>query len=168
MPIEIERKFLVRDDRWREGASGERYCQGYLCISADATVRIRLAGRVGYITVKGSTEGMSRAEFEYEIPGPDAEAMLRDHCAKPLIEKERFTLDYQGKTWTVDVFAAANQGLVVAEVELEHAQEQVPLPPWVGEEVTDDPRYRNSALVSAPMNGEEAPPRGGGCCGSGT
>lgn len=167
MAVEIERKFLVTDDRWREGATGERYCQGYLCISADATVRVRLAGAVGFITVKGSTAGMSRAEFEYEIPAPDAEAMLRDHCAKPLIEKERFTLTFEGKTWTVDVFSAANQGLVVAEVELEDAEEQVPLPPWVGEEVTDDPRYRNSSLVSAPMTGEEGPAKAGGCCGPG-
>lgn len=158
MAVEIERKFLVVGDDWRQGAVGERYCQGYLCISADATVRVRLAGAVGYLTVKGSTAGMSRAEYEYEIPAADAEAMLRDHCQKPLIEKVRYTLPYGGKTWTVDVFEKLNDGLILAEVELDSADEAIPLPPWASEEVTDDPRYRNSSLVSAPLGVDHAAP----------
>ncbi|MEP9375259.1 CYTH domain-containing protein [Aquabacter sp. CN5-332] len=156
MPVEIERKFLVCSDAWREGAHGQRFSQGYLCISENATVRVRHAGARAFITVKGSTEGMSRAEFEYEIPVADADALLRDHCLKPLIEKTRYDVPFAGKTWTVDVFEAGNEGLVVAEIELSHDTEKVALPPWIGEEVTDDPRYRNSALVSEPMTGNGA------------
>ncbi len=155
MPVEIERKFLVSSDAWREGARGQRFSQGYLSISKTSTVRVRRAGARAFITVKGSTAGLSRAEFEYEIPVEDADVLLRDHCLKPLIEKVRYDVPYGGKTWTVDVFEAANAGLIVAEVELAHAEEQVAMPPWAGEEVTDDPRYRNSSLVSEPMNGGE-------------
>ena len=156
MAVEIERKFLLASDAWREGARGQVFRQGYLCISQDATVRVRHAGTRAYLTIKGATAGMSRAEFEYDIPVADAEALLRDHCLKPLIEKTRYEVPFAGKTWTVDVFEGANAGLVVAEIELNHGDEQVTLPPWIGTEVTDDPRYRNSALVSEPMNGEGA------------
>ena len=155
MPVEIERKFLVVSDAWRANALGERYSQGYLCISRDATVRIRIAGSRAFITVKGGTEGISRSEFEYPIPVAHAEEMLRDHCVKPLITKVRYAVPVAGKTWTVDVFEGDNAGLIVAEVELDHADEDVVLPAWAGLEVTDDPRYRNSALIAAPMNGSE-------------
>ncbi len=151
MAVEVERKFLVTSDAWRGHATGARFSQGYLAIGDDSTVRIRLAGDKAFITVKGPTTGMSRPEFEYAIPVADAQVMLRDLCVRPLIEKTRYDVPFAGKTWSVDVFDAENAGLVVAEVELLHAEEQVELPPWVGEEVTDDPRYRNSALVSAPM-----------------
>lgn len=163
MPVEIERKFLVVSDTWRATAEGERYSQGYLCVSKDATVRIRIAGPRAFITVKGSTEGISRSEFEYLIPVPHAEDMLRDHCIKPLIDKVRYAVPFAGKTWTVDVFEGENAGLIVAEVELDSADEQVSLPDWIGREVTDDPRYRNSALIAAPMNGSETHE---GCCGA--
>ncbi|WP_127091929.1 CYTH domain-containing protein [Aquabacter cavernae] len=154
MAVEIERKFLVASDAWREGAKGQRFRQGYLCVSTDATVRVRHAGERAYLTVKGATSGISRAEFEYEIPPADAEVMLRDHCLKPLIEKTRYEVSFAGKLWTVDVFEGENDGLIVAEVELVHGAEVVDLPPWIGEEVTDDPRYRNSALISAPITGK--------------
>lgn len=155
MAVEIERKFLVASDAWREGAQGQKFRQGYLCISRDATVRVRHAGERAYLTIKGATAGMSRAEFEYDIPVADAEAMLQDHCLKPLIEKTRYEVPYEGKVWTVDVFEGENAGLIVAEIELDHGEEDIPLPPWAGAEVTDDPRYRNSALVAAPMTGDE-------------
>ncbi|MEW6254605.1 MAG: CYTH domain-containing protein [Pseudomonadota bacterium] len=155
MAVEIERKFLVVSDSWREGARGRRFRQGYLCVAADATVRVRHAEDRAFLTVKGATSGMSRAEFEYQIPPADAEVMLRDHCLKPLIEKVRYEVSFAGKLWTIDVFEGENDGLIVAEIELEHGIEDVPLPPWVGEEVTDDPRYRNSSLISAPMSGGE-------------
>ncbi len=151
MAVEVERKFLVTSDDWRAGAKGDRFSQGYLAIGDDSTVRIRLAGDKAFITVKGPTTGMSRPEFEYAIPVDDARTMLRDLCVQPLIEKTRYDVPFGGKLWSVDEFDGENAGLVVAEVELAHPEEQVPLPPWVGEEVTDDPRYRNSALVSAPM-----------------
>lgn len=153
MPVEIERKFLVESEAWREGAKGTAFRQGYLCISGLSTVRVRRAGDKAFLTVKGSTEGLSRAEFEYDIPVEDADILLRDHCLKPLIEKTRYEVPFAGKTWTVDVFEAENEGLILAEVELSHDDEKVELPPWAGAEVTDDPRYRNSSLVSEPMAG---------------
>lgn len=151
MGVEVERKFLVKSEAWRAGAKACPIRQGYLCLGADTTVRIRVAGRRAFITVKSKTEGMSRAEYEYDIPLDDAEAMLEGLCARPLIEKTRYSLMHAGKLWTVDVFGGDNEGLVVAEVELDCPDEKVALPPWVGEEVTADPRYRNSSLVSAPL-----------------
>lgn len=151
MAVEVERKFLVTSQAWREGAQACAIRQGYLCLGDETTVRIRVAGPTAFITVKSKTEGISRAEYEYQIPLADAEAMLRDLCARPLIEKTRYSLTYAGKLWTVDVFGGDNAGLVVAEVELEHPDEPLSLPPWVGTEVTADPRYRNSSLVSAPL-----------------
>lgn len=160
MAVEVERKFLVTSDDWRAGAKGDRFSQGYLAICDESTVRIRLAGDKAFITVKGPTTGMSRPEFEYPIPVEDARTMLRDLCVQPLIEKTRYDVAFGGKLWSVDEFDGENAGLVVAEVELAHPEEHVPLPPWVGEEVTDDPRYRNSALVSP------AAPAGAGRAGS--
>lgn len=153
MPVEIERKFLVTSSRWRAGARACAIRQGYLSLGDGATVRIRIAGTEAFITVKGKTQGLSRAEFEYPIPLHDAEVMLETLCARPLIEKTRYFLEHAGKLWTVDVFDGENDGLVMAEVELARLDEQVALPDWVGEEVTDDPRYRNSSLVSAPLGG---------------
>ncbi|WP_454918230.1 CYTH domain-containing protein [Xanthobacter sediminis] len=151
MAVEVERKFLVTSEAWREGAEACAIRQGYLCLGDQTTVRIRIAESVAFITVKSKTEGISRAEYEYEIPLADAEAMLQDLCARPLIEKTRYAVTHAGKLWTVDVFGADNAGLVVAEVELEHPDEKVSLPSWVGTEVTADPRYRNSSLVNAPI-----------------
>ena len=151
MPLEIERKFLVTSAGWRAGARACRIRQGYLALNEGATVRIRIAGPQAFITVKGKTEGIVRPEFEYPIPVGDAEAMLENLCARPFIEKTRYSLEHAGKLWTVDVFEGQNNGLVMAEVELDALHETIDLPDWVGEEVTDDPRYRNSALVNAPL-----------------
>ncbi|MFG1348291.1 CYTH domain-containing protein [Xanthobacter autotrophicus] len=155
MPVEIERKFLVKSRSWRAGARASAIRQGYLCSGSGATVRIRIADAEAFVTVKGKTQGISRAEFEYPIPLRDAEVMLETLCVRPLIEKTRYFLEHAGKLWTVDVFDGENDGLVVAEVELTGPDEPVALPDWVGEEVTDDPRYRNSALVSAPLGGPD-------------
>ncbi len=151
MALEVERKFLVVSDGWREGAKACPIRQGYLCLEADATVRVRVAGENAFITVKGKTAGMSRSEFEYAVPLADAQAMLDELCIRPLIEKVRYSVTYAGKVWTVDVFEAANAGLIMAEVELKSPDEVVDIPSWVGEEVTYDPRYRNSSLVSEPQ-----------------
>ncbi|MFG1299189.1 CYTH domain-containing protein [Xanthobacter sp. V3C-3] len=151
MPVEIERKFLVTSADWRLGARACRIRQGYLSLGEGATVRIRIAGAEAFITVKGKTEGIARPEFEYAIPLGDAEAMLENLCARPFIEKTRYSLEHAGKLWTVDVFEGQNNGLVMAEVELEGPHEPIDLPGWVGDEVTDDPRYRNSSLVNAPL-----------------
>lgn len=150
MPVEIERKFLVTSNAWRVGAHATPIQQGYLS-QEGATVRIRIADGDAFITVKGKTQGLSRAEFEYAIPVEDARVMLETLCARPLIEKTRYAVEHAGRLWTVDVFEGENDGLVMAEVELEGADAHVELPDWVGEEVTSDPRYRNSALVNAPL-----------------
>lgn len=150
MPVEIERKFLVTSHAWRAGARATPIRQGYLAHEG-ATVRIRIADGDAFITVKGKTEGIARAEFEYPIPVEDAQVMLETLCARPLIEKTRYAVEYAGRVWTVDVFEGENDGLVMAEVELEGADAHVELPDWVGEEVTTDPRYRNSSLVNAPL-----------------
>lgn len=155
MPVEIERKFLVTSGRWRAGARASAIRQGYLCLGESATVRIRIADATAFITVKGRTEGISRAEYEYSIPVPDAEAMLETLCARRIIEKTRYAVEHAGKLWTVDVFEGDNDGLVMAEVELSGPDEVVHLPDWVGQEVTSDPRYRNSALVNAPLGSED-------------
>lgn len=147
MPLEIERKFLVRDDSWRAAAdAGQRLCQGYLAQSAESSVRVRLAGDRAWITVKGTNPGLARPEFEYAIPVADAEAMLA-MCPQPLVTKTRYRVPYAGLIWEVDVFAGHAAGLVMAEVELSSADQPVTLPPWAGREVSDDPAYRNAAIA---------------------
>ena len=150
MGEEIERKFLVLGDLWRETAEGTRYRQGFLSTEPERTVRVRVAGPRGSSTVKGKNVGARRAEFEYEIPMADAEQMLDTLCKRPLIEKVRYTLAIGPHTWEIDVFEGDNAGLVVAEIELSREDEAFEKPDWVGNEVTDDPRYFNSNLVANP------------------
>jgi adenylate cyclase len=147
---EIERKFLVSGEAWRETAEGTRYRQGFLSTEPERTVRVRVAGPRGSITVKGKSVGARRAEFEYEIPVADAERMLDTLCQRPLIEKVRYTLAVGPHTWEIDVFEGSNAGLLVAEIELSSEDEAFEKPEWVGDEVTDDPRYFNSNLVANP------------------
>ncbi|HYQ71002.1 MAG TPA: CYTH domain-containing protein [Gammaproteobacteria bacterium] len=151
MATEIERKFLVRDDTWRGLGEGCHYRQGYLSTEPGRTVRVRTAAGKGYLTIKGKTVNASRAEYEYEIPLADADAMLDTLCQRPLIEKTRYRIEYQGLVWEVDEFEGENTGLVLAEVELVAAEQAVALPPWVGEEVTSDPRYYNASLIASPF-----------------
>lgn len=150
MPLEIERKFLVHDHSWKAGAVGVPYRQGYLAIDKLRTVRVRVAGDAAYLTIKGATVGIARAEYEYPIPLTDAEEMLDTLCMKPLIEKRRYTVPYAGLVWEIDEFFGDNAGLVVAEVELPDAQATIALPPWVGEEVSGDARYYNANLIAHP------------------
>lgn len=150
MGIEIERKFLVRDPSILAGSTGTAYQQGYLSTDPERTVRVRRAGDAAFLTVKGLTDGMTRAEFEYEIPLDDAAAILA-LCAGPVIDKVRHRIDHAGLTWEVDVFGGGNAGLIVAEVEIPTADTVVDLPAWVGEEVTGDPRYFNANLVAHPF-----------------
>ncbi len=151
MGTEIERKFLVRDESWRRGAAGTRYRQGYLCNSEGVTVRVRTAGELGFLTIKGPSDGAARAEYEYEIPARDAEELLDTLCERPLIEKLRYRVAHAGLVWEIDEFLGENQGLIVAELELERADQPFALPPWAGEEVTGDPRYFNASLVRCPF-----------------
>lgn len=150
MGVEIERKFLVRSDGWRQAADpGTVFKQGYLCATAERTVRVRLAGDRAWLTMKGESRGARRAEFEYAIPAADAEQLLA-LCTPTVIDKTRYRVPHAGHTWEVDVFAGANAPLVVAEVELTHEDEDVRLPDWLGDEVTGDPRYQNSQLSQQP------------------
>lgn len=155
MGIEIERKFLVISDEWRENAVGVTYRQGFLSTDKERVVRIRIAGDEGFITIKGasknSNDPLARAEYEYGIPRQDAEAMLNDLCLPGSIEKTRYKIPYQGFVWEVDEFEGDNKGLIVAEVELSDSAINVPLPPWVGEEVSQDYRYANSELSKNPF-----------------
>ncbi|HXX92004.1 MAG TPA: CYTH domain-containing protein [Planctomycetota bacterium] len=150
MGKEIERKYLVTGDGWREGASGRVFRQGYLSSRKERTVRVRTDGEKGTLTVKGPSTGAARDEFEYEIPLADAQEMLDRLCERPLIEKTRYVVPFGGRRWEVDVFAGDNLGLVVAEVELESESAPLELPPWAGREVTDDPRYYNANLIRTP------------------
>ena len=151
MGEEIERKFLVTGDAWRAQASGTRFRQGFLSTDPDRTVRVRVAGARGMLTIKGRTVGARRPEYEYEIPLDDAEQMLDSLCERPLIEKVRFELRAGAHLWEIDVFEGDNAGLVVAEIELESEDESFERPDWIGEEVTDDPRYFNANLVESPF-----------------
>lgn len=152
MVIEIERKFLVTGDAWKRAAVGVLYRQGYLSTDKARTVRVRIAGERAFITIKGMAIGIARPEFEYEIPPDDAAAMLDGLCLKPLIEKRRYTLERKGMRWEVDEFLGENLGLVVAEVELDSADQAIELPEWIGLEVTDDARYFNSSLIAHPFS----------------
>ena len=153
MGIEIERKFLV-DHLPDVLPDPIEICQGYLSDQADRVVRVRSStgpsGGQGFLTIKGRTRGRVRQEFEYSIPLDDAHKLF-DLCMPPLVEKDRFLIEYQGHCWELDRFKGVNQGLMVAEIELTHPDQPVPLPPWVGAEVTDDPRYFNANLISNPF-----------------
>jgi CYTH domain-containing protein len=146
MPLEIERKFLVAGDGWRGLGTVVPIRQGYLASSEGLSVRVRQAGPRGFLTVKGG-KGIVRAEYEYEIPLDEATEMLDRLCRPPLIEKQRHVLDLDGIEWVVDEFEGALAGLILAEIELESAEQQVALPDWLGREVTDDPRYLNASLA---------------------
>lgn len=150
MAQEIERKFLVTGEAWRGLGEPLVFRQGYLSTIKERTVRVRVVGERGLLTVKGITSGATRTEFEYPIPVEDAQVMLDELCERPLIEKVRHLIRRGGLTWEVDEFTGVNEGLVVAEVELDSAEQQIELPDWVGAEVTDDPRYFNANLVAHP------------------
>lgn len=150
MAIEIERKFLIKNASWREiSNAGIEIKQGYLNSNIDRTVRIRIIGSVGLITVKCKTINMTRKEFEYQIPVEDAIELL-ELCEKPIIEKIRFEIIQNNKTWEIDEFKGVNAGLIIAEIELENEAEKIRLPEWIGKEVTLEAKYYNSNLIENP------------------
>lgn len=151
MATEIERKFLVTSDAWKQDGQAVAYRQGYLSISTRSVVRVRTMGERAALTVKGAVIGTTRPEFEYEIPLEDAQQLL-DLCEEPLIEKTRTKIEHEGLVWEVDEFQGVNAGLTVAECELESEDQEITKPDWVGEEVTDDIRYYNASLVRRPFN----------------
>ena len=150
MPSEIERKFLVLDDSWRDGAEGVRISQGYLSQDPERTVRIRIGGESAWLTIKGRTQGITRAEFEYEIPVGEARELL-ELCLPAVIDKTRYRVSSGGHEWEIDVFHGDNAGLVIAEVELADEAISPELPPWIGAEVSADARYFNSCLAARPF-----------------
>jgi CYTH domain-containing protein len=149
MGIEIERKFLVHGDSWREGATGTRYQQGYLAVNPNCSVRVRLGGERAWLTIKGGREGLSREEFEYPLPLADAEALLA-LCLPGVISKTRYVVTQGKHRWEIDEFHGDNEGLLLAEIELEHEDETFDRPGWLGEEVSNDVRYYNAALSATP------------------
>jgi len=150
MGLEIEKKFLLKGNKWRIPEKAVHYRQGYLSRSRECIVRVRTIKDKGFLTIKGITIGATRAEYEYEIPKGECNAMLENLAEKPIIEKNRYTLDYKGFTWEIDEFLGENQGLVVAEIELDFEDQKFDTPEWVGKEVTGDPRYFNSNLICFP------------------
>lgn len=158
MAIETERKFLLASDGWRAGAGdGVRMVQGYFSGFGSPeepapTVRVRIAGARGFLTVKGRPSGWSRSEFEYEIPLADAEAMLREFCGARIVEKRRYRLPAgDGLVWEIDEYFGRNEGLFTAEIELPDPESSFFRPDWLGAEVSGDPRYTNGALSRCPF-----------------
>ncbi len=152
MGIEIERKFLVKTDAWRLQATGTPYCQGYVAKTTGANVRIRIAGNQGFLTLKGKAQNLTRPEFEYSIPVDDAREMLDLWCRPHVVEKVRYRIPVGEFVWEVDEFTGLNEGLILAEVELDDPNQTVPIPDWVGDEVSDQAQYYNSSLATYPYS----------------
>lgn len=151
MAIEIERKFLLQNDNWREqGGQGIPYRQGYLAGGKFSSVRARIEGDQANLNIKSGNLTIRRTEYEYPIPLKDAQEILDNLCPGGVIEKTRYRVPHAGHIWEIDVFAGNNQGLVVAEIELQHEDEDFERPDWLGEEVSDDPRYYNVNLIASP------------------
>ena len=150
MAQEIERKFLVADPSFLKPLTGSQIKQGYIAGKERSAARIRIRDSGAFLTLKSEARGITRSEFEYEIPLADAEEMLETLCAPPHIEKTRYVVEWKGHTWEVDVFHGGNEGLIVAEIELAAADQAFEKPPWLGREVSQDVRYFNSNLAHCP------------------
>jgi adenylate cyclase len=148
LAVEIERKFLVSGSAWRQG-KGVRIIQGYLCQEKGRILRVRLVGEKAFLTIKGPSNNGSRPEFEYEIPLADGEEIL-NLCNGLLIEKIRHVILFQELKWEVDEFLGDNEGLLIAEIELNDVNQPFAWPDWVGKEVTNDLRYTNVNLADHP------------------
>ena len=151
MGLEIERKFRVVNDNWKSSVESRAVLkQGYLAASEDLAIRVRIEGEQAQLNIKGGTAGISRSEYEYDIPRADAEEMINRLVSGSVIDKTRYKVRCGDHIWDLDVFHGDNQGLVVAEIELEREDEDFLRPDWVGEEVSDDPRYFNASLIKHP------------------
>ncbi|MET0010640.1 MAG: CYTH domain-containing protein [Candidatus Thiodiazotropha sp. 6PLUC9] len=152
MALEIERKFLVINDKWKDSVVSQAVLkQGYLATTSKASVRVRVDGDVANINIKGSTVSISRREYEYPIPMQDAEELLQHLVAGAAIDKVRYKVKCGDHIWDLDLFQGANNGLVIAEVELSDEDESFEMPAWAGEEVSGDTRYYNASLVKHPF-----------------
>lgn len=154
MALEIERKYLVDTDLWQRPEGGIRMRQGYVATKDGTTVRVRIAGERAYLTLKDHAVGLTRHEFEYEIPVADAETLLDTMCTKPQIDKIRYRVPAvePGLVWEVDEFLGDNAPLVTAEIELPTEETSFTRPVWLGEDVTDDHRYKNNNLAREPYS----------------
>jgi len=154
MSIEIERKFLIKNDAWKERAKkGKLYRQGYIPTAKGATVRVRvIKNKKAILTVKGAKHGISRSEWEYSIPVEEANQILEELCNGYIIEKTRHKLKDNDLEWEIDVFHKENEGLVTAEVELESEEQYITLPGWIGKEVSKSSKYSSAALARLPFN----------------
>jgi adenylate cyclase len=150
--VEIERKFLLKGDAWRTLGQPVLLRQGYLSLDPARTVRVRIEGAAGTLTIKGKNAGATRGEWEYPVPVAEAAELLDNLCQRPLIEKYRRRIEYKGHIWEVDEFLGENAGLAVAEIELASEDEAFDKPDWIGEEVTGDARYYNSSLIRTPYS----------------
>jgi len=151
MGTEIEHKFLLTGDGWKAHiVRTEHYRQGYLANNERCSVRVRIGGDQAWLNIKSATLGTSRSEFDYPVPVTDAGQILADLCARPIIEKTRHFVEHEGHLWEIDVFEGDNEGLIVAEIELSAEGEDFVRPDWVGEDVSHERRYYNSALVEHP------------------
>ena len=151
MGKEIERKYLVAETAFLSELDGIAFKQGYISTrEGGPAVRIRVEGERAVITLKGLTKGITRSEYEYEIPVADAEDMLEELCERPFIKKVRYRVFWREKLWEIDVFDGDNEGLIVAEIELDSEDDVVEKPPWLGEEVSGESRYYNANLVHHP------------------
>ena len=152
MGVEIERKFLLSGDGWRQLGEPVLLRQGYLCSDPERTVRVRIEGETGALTIKSKGSGVRRGEWEYPIPLPEAQELLDTLCERPLVEKYRRRIEHAGFTWEVDEFLGENAGLVVAEIELPSEDTVFDRPDWIGREVSGDRRYYNSSLIRFPYS----------------
>jgi len=151
MGVEIERKFLVNKEKWDRVVRNERslFRQGYIVSDPEKTIRVRLTDKEAFLTIKGLSVGASRPEFEYSIPQEDAQQLLDNFCDSE-ISKIRYFITHDGKLWEVDEFLGQNEGLIVAEIELESEDEEFSLPAWIDREVTSEKKYSNSNLAVKP------------------
>jgi len=153
MAIEIEHKFLLANDDWRGRVyQSSIYRQGYLNSDENSSVRVRISADKAWLNIKSATIGNQRAEYEYEIPVSDANEILENLCHKPFIEKTRHLVKIENHVWEIDEFKGDNQGLIVAEIELNHINELFEKPNWLGQEVTEDLRYYNNQLCKKPFS----------------
>ena len=152
MGVEIERKFLLAGEGWRRLGEPTLLRQGYLCSDPVRTVRVRIEGEAGVLTIKSKSTGATRGEWEYPIPLGEAQELLDRLCERPLVEKYRRRIEHAGFTWEVDEFLGENAGLVVAEIELPSEDAVFDKPDWIGQEVTGDKRYYNSSLIRFPFS----------------
>jgi len=151
MGTEIERKFLLRSDAWRDEVKDSvRLVQGYLARGDRSAIRVRIKGDVAHLNIKHTLDGINRLEYEYEIPLEDAREILDQVALKPLIDKTRYHIVRGNHLWEIDEFYGDNAGLIVAEIELGQADEAFDKPDWLGQEVSLDQRYYNSNLSELP------------------